>query len=81
MSFVKRNDLETVENKTELLNNLEKIYSQTRTISRENSSIDINERYESGLKEMISGFKTAQVSILTNGLNDIHWNKIDKNKK
>lgn len=81
LSFVKRNNLETVENKTELLNNLEKIYSQTRTISRENSSIETNERYESGLKEMISGFKTGQISILTNGLNDIHWNKIDKNKK
>ncbi|WP_099720661.1 tetratricopeptide repeat-containing sensor histidine kinase [Flavobacterium sp. 2] len=81
LSYVKETDLETVENKNKLLNNLEKIYSQTRTISRENSIIETNEKYESGLKEMISGFKTSQISILTNGLNDINWTKIDRNKK
>lgn len=81
LSYVKETDLETVENKNKLLNNLEKIYSQTRTISRENSIIETNEKYESGLKEMISGFKTSQISILTNGLNDINWAKIDRNKK
>lgn len=81
LSYVKETNLETVENKNKLLNNLEKIYSQTRTISRENSIIETNEKYESGLKEMISGFKTSQISILTNGLNDINWSKIDRNKK
>lgn len=81
LSYVKETDVETVENKNKLLNNLEKIYSQTRTISRENSIIETNEKYESGLKEMISGFKTSQISILTNGLNDINWTKIDRNKK
>lgn len=30
---------------------------------------------------MISGFKTPNINILSNGLSEILWNQIDKNKK
>ncbi|GAA6768230.1 hypothetical protein AAFH68_41830 [Flavobacterium sp. CGRL1] len=33
------------------------------------------------LKNMISTFKTTDTNVFTNGLTDINWIKIDKNKK
>lgn len=81
LAFAKNKDLENIKNKNELLNSLDKIYSQTRNISRENSSIATNEKYPSNLKEMISGFKTQNLNLLVNGLDSIKWNKINKIKK
>lgn len=81
ISFVKSENLEKSENKEQLLNNLEIIYSRTRNISKENSHIITDENYVFILKEMIAGFKTENVNILLNGLDTIPWNHIDKNKK
>ena len=79
--FAQSEDLENSENKNQLLTNLDKIYSQTRNISRENSSIVTNEKYSIGLKEIMSGFKTPHLNLLINGLDDINWNRINKIKK
>ncbi|WP_123902587.1 ATP-binding protein [Flavobacterium hibernum] len=80
-AFAQNKDLEQNENKENLLNNLEALYSKTRNISKENSLIPTNEFYHIALKEMISGFKTPNINILLNGLSEILWNQIDKNKK
>ena len=80
-AFAQSKDLEQNENKEHLLNNLEALYSKTRNISKENSLIPTNEFYHIALKEMISGFKTPNVNIILNGLSEILWNQIDKNKK
>lgn len=79
--FAQNKDLENIENKNQLLTNLDKIYSQTRNISRENSIIITNEKYGTGLKEMMAGFKTPNLNLLINGLDNINWNKINKIKK
>lgn len=79
--FAKNKDFENAEDKDQLLDNLENIYSQTRNISKENSTIITDENYLNELKEMISGFKTQNLNLLTNGLDTINWNKINKNKK
>lgn len=79
--FTKNIDLEQHDNKEQLLNNLDNIYSKTRNISKENSSVVTNENYIIALKEMISGFKTPELNILLNGFDLISWNKIEKNKK
>lgn len=81
LSFAQRKDLEHRENKEHFINNLDILYSKTRKISKENSTIATNEFYEIALKEMISEFKTPHVNILLNGLDAIDWNQIDKNKK
>lgn len=81
LTYAKNNDLETADNKNELLESLEKIYSQTRNISKENSDIITDKRYSLTLKNMISTFKTTDTNVFTNGLTDINWIKIDKNKK
>jgi two-component sensor histidine kinase len=81
LSFAQRKDLENRENKEHFINNLDILYSKTRKISKENSSIATNEFYQIALKEMISEFQTPDVNILLNGLDTILWNQIDKNKK
>ncbi|MDQ6472344.1 hypothetical protein RB619_16980 [Flavobacterium sp. LHD-80] len=81
LTLVKNGDLEQNENKEQLLNNLENIYSKTRNISKENSFILTDENYISELKEMISGYKTDKVNILMQGFDAVRWNEIDKNKK
>ncbi len=79
--FVQDNDLENKENKEKLLNSLNNIYSKTRNISRENSKIPTDDRFNLVLKEMISEYKTEDVNIILNGFDIIQWNTIDKNKK
>jgi len=81
LDFAERKDLEHHENKEQFINNLDVLYSKTRKISRENSSINTDHFYESALREMISEFKSPDVNILLNGMDKISWNQIDKNKK
>ncbi|KAF2326270.1 tetratricopeptide repeat-containing sensor histidine kinase [Flavobacterium daemonense] len=81
INLIKKGNLEQSENKDQLLNNLENIYSKTRNISKENSFIITDENYISELKEMISGYKTNKVNILMQGFDAVRWNQIEKNKK
>lgn len=81
MAFAENTNLALAENKEQLLNNLDTIYSRTRNISKENSIIITNENYALYLKEMISGFNTPNTTILLNGLHIINWCTIEKNKK
>jgi signal transduction histidine kinase len=81
MAFAETQDLSSNQNKEILLNNLDTIYSRTRNISKENSTIDIGIQFVAGLKEMISGFNTDAVNILINGKNSINWDALESNKK
>lgn len=81
MAFAENKNLSLAENKEQLLNNLDAIYSRTRDISKENSLIVTNEKYVFYLKEMISGFKTPNVNLILNGLDSIVWDEIGRNKK
>ena len=81
MAFVETQDLSSSQNKELLLTNLDTIYSRTRNISKENSSIDTGLHFVAGFKEMISGFNTEAVSILINGMDAANWNALETNKK
>lgn len=81
ITFSENRNLEIEENKEQLLNNLDAIYFKTRNISKENSSIITDKKYSIALKEMISGFKTSDVTIFINGFDLVSWNEMDKNKK
>ncbi|MFH6999323.1 ATP-binding protein [Flavobacterium sp. FlaQc-57] len=81
MAFAENKNLALTENREQLLNNLDAIYSRTRDISKENNPIITNENYLLYLKEMISGFNTPNINIILNGLDSISWCKIDRNKK
>lgn len=81
MAFAENKNLSLAENKIQLLNNLDAIYSRTRDISRENCTIATDENYVLLLKDMISGFGKSNINLILNGLESIAWNEIDKNKK
>ena len=81
MAFAETQDLSNSQNKEKLLNNLDTIYSRTRNISKENSTIETGSLFISNLKDMMSGFNTNEVNILTNGIDTINWTTMDNNKK
>lgn len=81
LSFANEKDLELRENKDKLLKNLDIIYSRTRDISKENSTIATDRNYNIALKEMISSFNTSNINILLNGMESISWNEIENTKK
>lgn len=81
LTFAQNRDIELIEHKDQLLNNLQVIYSRARNISKENSTIITDENYSIALKEMISEFNDPNINLLLNGLETISWNEIEKNKK
>lgn len=54
-----------------ILENLEKIYLQTRDISHENSPIITGKDYGNSLKQLFADFTTSTCKIMSNGLEDI----------
>jgi signal transduction histidine kinase len=81
MSFAENQDLSSSQNKEHLLNSLDTIYSRTRNISKENSTIDIGKNFIITLKEMMTSFNTNEVNILINGFDSFNWNALESNKK
>lgn len=81
MTFAENQDLSTSQNKEQLLNSLDTIYSRTRNISKENSTIDIGRNFIESLKEMMTSFNTNEVNILINGFDSFNWNALESNKK
>ncbi|WP_418263193.1 tetratricopeptide repeat-containing sensor histidine kinase [Flavobacterium faecale] len=81
IAFTESHDLNSIENKEKLLENLDLIYSTTRNISRENSPIETGAPFAANLKEMIQEFSNESVSIVVKNLELIDWKKVDPNKK
>ncbi|WET01482.1 tetratricopeptide repeat-containing sensor histidine kinase [Flavobacterium sp. YJ01] len=81
MAFAENRNLSITENKEQLLNNLDAIYSRTRDISKESCTIITDQNYIPSLKEMISGFSTLNINLILNGLDSISWDKVNKHKK
>ncbi|WP_289662622.1 tetratricopeptide repeat-containing sensor histidine kinase [Flavobacterium panacagri] len=80
MAFAENKNLSQTENKQQLLNHLDAIYSRTKDISKENPAIT-TENYITSLKEMLSGFSTLHINLILTGLDTIDWSEVDQNKK
>lgn len=81
MTFADTQNLNDPDKKELLIENLDKIYTQARNISRENNQIDTGANFEQILKEMLSGYSNAQVNIIINKINTIEWLKLQKEAK
>ena len=81
MAFAENKNLALPENKEQLLNNLDAIYSRTRDISIENATIITDKNYVPALKEMIAGFNNPNINLILNGLDTINWFDVEKNTK
>lgn len=64
-----------------ILDELEKIYSKTRDISRENSAIDLNQDYGQQLNDLLLGYKNQEVTVVTLNLLKINWEDVTEIKK
>lgn len=79
--LVETKDLSSYENKEILLSNLDTIYTGTRNISRQNSTIDTGENFKNELKEMLSSYNGKKVSVIIKDNNNINWHQIHSEKK
>lgn len=79
--FAETQDLSTADNNEKLLDNLDRIYTTTRNISRENSLIETGNLFGANLNEMISEFNNPSLKLIINGLEEIDWTSIANFKK
>ncbi|MFT6930878.1 MAG: tetratricopeptide (TPR) repeat protein [Sediminicola sp.] len=73
--------LEASKNNHDLLDSMEKIYLRTRDISKENNGVHTDHRYSEELTTMLGGYTPSHAKIYIQDLDDIPWQKIDKEKK
>ena len=66
---------------TGVLDELEKIYSKTRDISRENSAIDLDQNYGQQLNDLLLGYKNHRVTVVTLNLLKMDWEEVSEIKK
>jgi tetratricopeptide (TPR) repeat protein len=66
--------------KEKLIHNLDYIYTQTRSISRQNNTID-TKNFASELISMLSIYKSDQINVIINGIEDIAWEKLQNQIK
>lgn len=82
LTYAETQDLNNPTNKEFLLENLDKIYTQSRNISKENSPIDTGNNFEALLKAMLSSYNSPQINvILKNNTSSNDWLKLQKESK
>ncbi len=81
MTFAETQDLEKPGKKEELLENLDAIYGKARDISRSNSAIPTDERFESILQDLINSFNSETVNIILKNSPPLDWNKVNASAK
>lgn len=67
--------------KKKILNKLTEIYTITRDLSKETGSIDTGENYVLQLKHLLGEYCSAQINIISKGIDTINWNVVDEPKK
>ena len=70
-----------LESKDQVLDALEDIYSRTRDISKENSSIALNENFEEVLKDLLMRFNTENITVITRNISKVDWKEMESVKK
>ncbi|MEH6536620.1 MAG: hypothetical protein V7719_09520 [Psychroserpens sp.] len=68
-------------NKEDVLDHLEHIYTKTRDISKENSEIHVEENFHDLLKDLLSSYQNAELNVITKNATKIDWNNISDLKK
>lgn len=82
MTYADTQDLNNPTNKEFLLENLDKIYTQSRNISKENSQIDTGDNFEAVLKAMLSSYNSNNINVIVkNNTSPADWQKLKKESK
>ena len=81
MTFAETQDLENPEKKEVLLENLDAIYGKARDISRSNSAIPTDEKFEAILQDLINSFNSETVNVILKNSPPLDWNKVNPSAK
>lgn len=74
--------LQTKSNPNEdVLDDLEGIYNKTRDISKENSTIDVNENYKDLLNDLLLSYKNSDINVVTKNITKVDWESLSDLKK
>ncbi|MEM5540058.1 ATP-binding protein [Olleya sp. AS48] len=65
----------------DFLDDLEKIYIKTRDISKENSTINVNQDFEILLTDLLANYSSNQVNVITKDIAKVDWKKVSDVKK
>ena len=65
----------------DVLDDLESIYNKTRDISKENSTIDIDENYNELLNDLLLSYKNNDINVITQRVSKIDWDALSDLKK
>lgn len=71
----------TTVNNTQILDDLDKVYLQTRNISHENNTIETGIKFEKFLKNMLSGYNNEHCKIFIKNLQEAKLQLIEKHKQ
>ena len=76
IAFAETQNLENLQNKETLLDNLDTIYQRARNISNENKQINTGKEFVEQLKHMIHAYGNDKVNVILNtaALNDVSLN-------
>ncbi|MDP5062274.1 MAG: tetratricopeptide repeat protein [Maribacter sp.] len=66
---------------SKVIDEMEKIYTKTRDISRENSAIDLRNDFDLQLNDLLLGYKNNKVNVITRNLSKMPWNTVSEHKK
>lgn len=64
-----------------LMDNLESIYNRTRDISRETSPIDAGKNFQTTLSDLLLGYQSDSLNIVTRNGDGVRWAQISNEKK
>jgi len=70
-----------LQDNSEILDDLENIYSKTRDISKDNSLIELNSSFEETINDLLYTYKNETVGIITKGIKTVNWNALSNIKK
>ncbi|PHR97764.1 MAG: hypothetical protein COA80_06705 [Leeuwenhoekiella sp.] len=75
-------ELQNLENIPDhILNKLDKIYLETRDISKNHSPLIDGTNFKDQLVSRLNSYKSENFSVITRNLNGINWEKFSRNKK
>lgn len=80
LSFVEQQTPDSPDKDT-LLDRLDALYAQTRSLSRSSGVIDTGERFENELKELMAGFSSPHTRVLALDVGAVPWSNFRREAK
>lgn len=81
MTYAETQNLQDSDKREFLLESLDNIYTRTRNISRQNSEIPTDEKYNTTLLDLLNSFNSEKVNVIVNNFQNVDWTSIKKESK